>query len=177
MTSPITTELTVLGWSFVLFLAHLMVQATAALKDQGAAFNAGPRDTPPPLGVLAGRAQRTFANFKETYPIFIALVLALAVTGRSGGMAATGAWIWLGGCGAAIDARGFILTGRAARPDETDPPALMTSLDGVFAIGDVRSGSTKRVAAAVGEGAAVVAQIHAYLADHAAAALQPGAAA
>ena len=84
---------------------------------------------------------------------------------------------WLGGCGAAIDARGFILTGRAARPDETDPPALMTSLDGVFAIGDVRSGSTKRVAAAVGEGAAVVAQIHAYLADHAAAALQPGAAA
>ena len=96
MTSPITTELTVLGWSFVLFLAHLMIQATPALKDQGAAFNAGPRDNPPPLGVLAGRAQRTFANFKETYPIFIALVLALAVTGRSGGMAATGAWIWLG---------------------------------------------------------------------------------
>ncbi len=55
----------------------------------------------------------------------------------------------------------------------------MTSLDGVFAIGDVRSGSTKRVAAAVGEGAAVVAQIHAWLASHAAAepALQPGAAA
>ena len=96
MTSPITTELTVLGWSFVLFLAHLMIQAAPALKDQGAAFNAGPRDNPPPLGVLAGRAQRTFANFKETYPIFIALVLALAVTGRSGGMAATGAWIWLG---------------------------------------------------------------------------------
>jgi len=54
----------------------------------------------------------------------------------------------------------------------------MTSLDGVFAIGDVRSGSTKRVAAAVGEGAAVVAQIHAYLADHAAEpAAQQGAAA
>ncbi len=40
----------------------------------------------------------------------------------------------------------------------------MTNLDGVFAIGDARSESTKRVAAAVGEGAAVVAQIHAYLA-------------
>jgi uncharacterized MAPEG superfamily protein len=96
MTSPMTTELTVLGWSFVLFLVHMMVQATPALKDQGAAFNAGPRDNPPPLGILAGRARRTFENFKETYPIFIALALGLAVTGRSGGMAATGAWIWLG---------------------------------------------------------------------------------
>jgi thioredoxin reductase (NADPH) len=41
---------------------------------------------------------------------------------------------------------------------------LETSLPGVFAIGDVRAGSTKRVAAAVGEGAAVVAQIHAMMA-------------
>ena len=46
---------------------------------------------------------------------------------------------------------------RAARP-------LETSFPGVFAIGDVRAGSTKRVAAAVGEGAAVVAQIHTVLA-------------
>ena len=96
MTSPMTTELTVLGWSFVLFVAHMMVQAGAALKDQGSAFNAGPRDDPPPLGRIAGRAKRTFENFKETYPIFIALALALAVTGRGGGMAATGAWLWLG---------------------------------------------------------------------------------
>ena len=80
---------------------------------------------------------------------------------------------WLAGCEVAIDAKGFILTGRAARLDQEDPPGLMTSLDGVFAIGDVRSGSTKRVAAAVGEGAAVVAQIHAYLADHAAAPAVP----
>jgi thioredoxin reductase (NADPH) len=42
---------------------------------------------------------------------------------------------------------------------------LETSVAGVFAIGDVRAGSTKRVAAAVGEGAAVVAQIHAALAN------------
>ena len=86
---------------------------------------------------------------------------------------------WLGGCEVAIDPKGFILAGRAARPDEIDPPALMTSLDGVFAIGDVRSGSTKRVAAAVGEGAAVVAQIHAWLAGHAPAepVLETGAAA
>jgi thioredoxin reductase (NADPH) len=71
---------------------------------------------------------------------------------------------WLGGCPAAIDDKGFVLTGKAARPHEDSPLPLMTSLDGVFAIGDVRSGSTKRVAAAVGEGAAVVAQIHGWLA-------------
>jgi thioredoxin reductase (NADPH) len=75
---------------------------------------------------------------------------------------------WLRACNAAIDRNGFILTGRAARSADDDPPALMTSLDGVFAVGDVRSGSTKRVAAAVGEGAAVVAQIHACLAARAA---------
>jgi thioredoxin reductase (NADPH) len=46
--------------------------------------------------------------------------------------------------------------------------SLETSRPGVFAIGDVRAGSTKRVAAAVGEGAAVVAQIHAMFAAQAA---------
>ena len=72
---------------------------------------------------------------------------------------------WMKGCDAAVDGKGFVLTGQAARPKEQNPLALMTSLNGVFAIGDVRSGSTKRVAAAVGEGAAVVAQIHGYLAS------------
>ena len=74
---------------------------------------------------------------------------------------------WLSGC-VAVDGKGFVITGtngsciaggqsRLALPLETSQP-------GVFAIGDVRAGSTKRVAAAVGEGAAVVAQIHSILA-------------
>jgi thioredoxin reductase len=63
---------------------------------------------------------------------------------------------WLRGC-VETDAKGFVVTGRGNEP-------LETSRRGVFAIGDVRAGSTKRVAAAVGEGAAVVAQIHAVLA-------------
>jgi thioredoxin reductase (NADPH) len=57
----------------------------------------------------------------------------------------------------ALDQKGFVVTGAAPRmPLETSKP-------GVFAVGDVRSGSIKRVAAGVGEGGAVVAQIHAYL--------------
>ncbi|MBB4860513.1 thioredoxin reductase (NADPH) [Novosphingobium chloroacetimidivorans] len=65
---------------------------------------------------------------------------------------------WLQGC-VETDAKGFVITG------EGGGLPLETSQPGVFAIGDVRAGSTKRVAAAVGEGAAVVAQIHAKLAE------------
>ncbi len=68
-----------------------------------------------------------------------------------------------------VDPKGFVITGRDFAP--TDEPVgraplpLETSVAGVFAIGDVRAGSTKRVGAAIGEGAAVVAQIHAALAS------------
>ena len=68
---------------------------------------------------------------------------------------------WLSGSGVALDAKGFVLTG--ADTDENRQP-LETSRRGVFAIGDVRSRSVKRVAAAVGEGAQVVATLHAILA-------------
>ena len=68
----------------------------------------------------------------------------------------------------AVDAKGFVVTGFAcpngARGAGRPALPLETSFPGVFAIGDVRAGSTKRVAAAVGEGAAVVAQIHTALA-------------
>jgi len=65
---------------------------------------------------------------------------------------------WLDGC-VDLDVKGFVVTGQqGAAPLETSRP-------GVFAAGDVRCGSTKRVAAAVGEGAAVIAQIHAHLAQ------------
>jgi thioredoxin reductase (NADPH) len=68
---------------------------------------------------------------------------------------------WLSGSGVALDAKGFVLTGGYAASDRRP---LETSRRGVFAIGDVRSGSVKRVAAAVGEGAQVVATLHAFLA-------------
>lgn len=70
---------------------------------------------------------------------------------------------WLNGC-VDLDDKGYVLTGESRRqhPAASTYP-LQTSLPRVFAIGDVRSGSTKRVASAVGEGAAVVAQIHSVL--------------
>jgi thioredoxin reductase (NADPH) len=60
-----------------------------------------------------------------------------------------------------LDKRGFVLTGSEI---DGDRRPFETSRRGVFAIGDVRSGSVKRVAAAVGEGAQVVTMIHASLA-------------
>jgi thioredoxin reductase (NADPH) len=69
---------------------------------------------------------------------------------------------WLAGSGVELDGKGFVLTGEDAGGDRHP---LETSKRGIFAIGDVRSGSIKRVAAAVGEGAQVVAALHSYLAD------------
>jgi thioredoxin reductase (NADPH) len=79
---------------------------------------------------------------------------------------------WLSGC-AALDDHGFVLTDRDLREDQLHeawttlgraPLPYETNRPGLFAVGDVRSGSTKRVAAAVGEGSACVSSIHAYLA-------------
>jgi thioredoxin reductase (NADPH) len=71
---------------------------------------------------------------------------------------------WLKQCGVSVDNKGFVLTGTDVAEAGVQPLSLQTSVEGVFAIGDVRSGSTKRVASAVGEGAAVAAQIHRFLA-------------
>jgi thioredoxin reductase (NADPH) len=83
---------------------------------------------------------------------------------------------WLQGA-VELDKRGFVLTGReldldgsaleegAWRGLSRQPYPMETSLPGIFAAGDVRSGSTKRVASAVGEGAMAVTLVHQYLAD------------
>src|SRR6266487_1367522 len=75
---------------------------------------------------------------------------------------------WLQGC-LALDARGFIKTGPDLSPEDLAaarwplgraPHLLETSLPGVFAVGDVRSGSVKRAASAVGEGSIAIAAVH-----------------
>jgi thioredoxin reductase (NADPH) len=79
---------------------------------------------------------------------------------------------WLGDC-VALDRSGFVLTDRSLPSGAItafggrDPLPLETSAPGVFAVGDVRSGSLKRVAAAVGEGSTAVRSVHEYLAIHA----------
>src|SRR5690606_20362426 len=78
---------------------------------------------------------------------------------------------WLNGC-VALDRQGFIKTGPNLSREDLDaaqwpysrPPRLLeTSLPGVFAVGDVRSGNVKRVASAVGEGSIAVSLVHQFL--------------
>ncbi|MEJ0092602.1 MAG: FAD-dependent oxidoreductase [Methylocella sp.] len=77
---------------------------------------------------------------------------------------------WLDDCGVALDDKGFVRTGFDAAPKGNSTQAearldlpLQSSVRGVFAVGDARSGSVKRVGGAIGEGAAVVAQLHSFL--------------
>jgi thioredoxin reductase (NADPH) len=86
---------------------------------------------------------------------------------------------WAKADGFQLDGRGFVCTGPdllrdGARPEgwplDRDPLPLETNVPGLFAAGDVRSGSTKRVAGAVGEGSMAVALVHRWLAERAAAA-------
>jgi thioredoxin reductase (NADPH) len=73
---------------------------------------------------------------------------------------------WLDGCGVMVDRGGFVVTGAQCGKGEGRPAsALETSVPGVFAVGDVRSGSVKRVGGAIGEGAQVVAALHGFLED------------
>jgi len=74
---------------------------------------------------------------------------------------------WLGGC-LRLDDKGFVLTAASTMNSGSLPPGrspFVTSIAGVYAVGDVRSGSVKRVASAVGEGSACVQGIHQYLGD------------
>jgi thioredoxin reductase (NADPH) len=92
----------------------------------------------------------------ETVPA-AALFLHIGAIPRTG---------WLAGA-VELDGHGFVVTGRdvAGSASERTPLPLETSMPGVFAAGDVRRGSVKRVASAVGEGAMVVQALHEYMAD------------
>jgi uncharacterized MAPEG superfamily protein len=90
--SPI---LVLLALSVALLVFHIALQGMLATKELGSEWNAGPRDDArEPAGILAGRAARASANFRETYPGFVALALGLAVAGDPSGWGLIGAGLW-----------------------------------------------------------------------------------
>ena len=90
LTFPVLAALSV-----ALLFLHVLIQANLSTLDRGLAWNAGPRDKPREAkSVLAGRGERMSANFRETYPGFVALVLALAVAGDPSGWGHAGALTW-----------------------------------------------------------------------------------
>jgi thioredoxin reductase (NADPH) len=112
---------------------------------------------------------RTLTSVRVTTGGLEAVLPCLALFSFIGADPATG---WLSGC-AALDEGGFVLTDRSLGEEHLAgrwealgrrPLPFETSYPGLFAAGDVRAGSTKRVAAAVGEGSAAVRSVHEYLA-------------
>jgi thioredoxin reductase (NADPH) len=82
---------------------------------------------------------------------------------------------WLQGCGVALDQAGFVITDIPGGDAGEPPLPLQSSVPGVFAVGDVRSGSVKRIGGAIGEGAQVVRSLHSFLSRRQAKAARAGA--
>ena len=89
-------ELQFLAWAVVLGFAQLLLAAALGTAQRGTRWNVGPRDgEPAPLTGAAGRAERAFRNFLETFPFFAAAVLATVAAGRTGGATALGVQLYL----------------------------------------------------------------------------------
>jgi uncharacterized MAPEG superfamily protein len=80
----------------VIGLVHLLWAAAAAQPQRGLKWNVGPRDTPVVLTGMAGRLERAFANFRETFPLFAAAVLVAYLGGRLGTLTTYGAVLYVG---------------------------------------------------------------------------------
>jgi uncharacterized MAPEG superfamily protein len=90
-----TTELTLLGWSLVLALVHVLLPAMLRTGETGVAYNASARDTDgPPVGVVTGRLMRAQKNLFETLPVFAAALLIAHVAGRTGTLTWWGAMLY-----------------------------------------------------------------------------------
>src|SRR3954469_3841247 len=92
-----TTELIVLAWGCIFAFVHIFAAVRVKTRQYGTKWNVGPRDEelPPPQPIV-GRLARAQANFFETFPIFAASALIVAVAGLSDRWTAIGAWLWLG---------------------------------------------------------------------------------
>ena len=89
-------EILVLALGVALLFVHISLQAILATRELGTKWNAGPRDEGVTVkGPVAGRAERALTNDLETFPALAGLALALAVIDKTGGLGATGAWVWL----------------------------------------------------------------------------------
>ncbi|HSC46631.1 MAG TPA: MAPEG family protein [Gammaproteobacteria bacterium] len=91
-----TPEIQALGLSVILGLAQVLLAATLAIKARGLGWAFSPRDVPmEPLKGLAGRVDRAFYNFMETFPLFASVVLVAQFMGVHGPLTVWGAGLYL----------------------------------------------------------------------------------
>lgn len=91
-------ELVVVCWSVILGLVHIVLASHSASLQRGYKWTASPRDEPvAPLTGAAGRLARALANFIETFPLFLALVVVAHLTGSYGELSKWGALLYIAG--------------------------------------------------------------------------------
>lgn len=90
-------ELTLLGWSVVLAIVHMLATVQALVSQKGLMTAFGNRENLPELAGWGGRAQRANANMAQNLVLFAAVVLAAAVAGRSNSMTLLGAQLFFWG--------------------------------------------------------------------------------
>ena len=88
-------ELQMVAAAVIIGIIHLLWAAAAAQPQRGLKWNIGPRDEPIVLTGVAGRLERAFANFRETFPFFAALVVIDYLGGRLGALTAYGAVLYV----------------------------------------------------------------------------------
>lgn len=91
----LSVEMTVLLLAVILGMLHVLGQSLSSYVDRGTKWALGLRDDAPPLSVTSARIERASINFKENFPIFIALMLIVEVSGKSSGLTQSMAVVWL----------------------------------------------------------------------------------
>lgn len=92
----LSTEFTMLALAIVLGLLQLMIAARVGNSQRGIAWNVGPRDQPSPaVSAVAGRLERAYRNFMETFPFFAIAILAAHATNRFGALTLIGSQVYL----------------------------------------------------------------------------------
>lgn len=89
-----STEIHLVAWSVILLLVHIVIQTLSLTRDGGLGYAMSNRDGDVEISPMTDRLTRGLRNFVETYAAFVGLALALAITGKTGGLGATGALIW-----------------------------------------------------------------------------------
>src|SRR5690242_10399711 len=90
-----SVELTMLALACILGFVHLFLGAHFVTQERGPAWNIGARDNTPPLqGKLAGRLDRAFNNFRETFPFFAVAVLLITALDRHNARTEWGAQLY-----------------------------------------------------------------------------------
>ena len=91
-----TLELQMIGAAVILGIFQLLLGSVAARTQQGYNWGTGPRDEPSPISGIPARLQRAFYNYMETFPMFVAAMLATVMLGKTGTLTEVGGFVYLG---------------------------------------------------------------------------------